>query len=116
MIFGAEGDVLVYRFLKQLVFGVLEQQPYPLAQRAAVSALLVDIFAVHQHAARGGGKQPVQVLRQGGFAAAGVADQRQQLAILDGKINILQRVGLEGAAGLVNMGQVFNLYRHFSTS
>ena len=52
------------------------------------------------------------MLRQGGFARAGVADEGQKIPPADGQRYIAKRGGLEGAAGLIGMGYMLQRYFH----
>ena len=71
---GAEGDVLVYRLLKQLVLRVLEHQPHLEADVPDLLRLRPDVLPMEQDLPRRRPQQAVQMLNQGGFAGAGVAD------------------------------------------
>ena len=41
-----ESDILIDRLFKELVFRILEDEPYALPQRAAVNVLAVEILAI----------------------------------------------------------------------
>ena len=71
---GAEGDVLVHRLLKQLVLRVLEHQPHLEADVPDLLRLRPDVLPMEQDLPRRRPQQAVQMLNQGGFAGAGVAD------------------------------------------
>ena len=71
---GAEGDVLVHRLLKQLVLWVLEHQPHLEADVPDLLRLRPDVLPMEQDLPRRRPQQAVQMLNQGGFAGAGVAD------------------------------------------
>ena len=71
---GTVGNVLVHRFLKQLVLRVLEHQPHLEADVPDLLRLRPDVLPMEQDLPRRRPQQAVQMLNQGGFAGAGVAD------------------------------------------
>ena len=64
----AEGDVLVYRLLKELILRVLEHQPHLKADLPDLLGLRPDILSLKEDLAGGGLQKAIQVLDQGGFA------------------------------------------------
>ena len=108
-VFGTEGHVGVHRFFKQLVLGVLEHQAYGEPGGPGHLLGLKNILAVDEDAARGGLQKAVEMLDQGGFSAAGVSDEADELALPGGKAHIVHRFFLEGGPDAVNVGQVLHL-------
>ena len=74
LISGAESDVLVHCFLKQLIFRVLEHQTHLEANLPDLLRLRPDILPPQQDLSCRWLEQTVQMLDQGGFAGAGMAD------------------------------------------
>ena len=70
---------------------------------------LPDIPALEEDAAGGRFEQPVEVLDEGGFARAGVADDAQVLPGVGGKVHVRQGGPLKGGPGAINMGEFFCL-------
>ena len=71
---GAKSDVLVYGLLEQLIFRILEHQAHLKAHIPDLFRLRPNIFSPQQHLAAGGLQQSVEMLDEGGFTGAGVAD------------------------------------------
>ena len=109
---GAEGDVPGHGLLKQLVFRILEYQPYLFAHLQQAYALLGQVQPIHHHAAGCGLDEPVQMLHQRGLAAARVAQKANELAVLDGQAHIVERHGGKGASGHVGVRKMLYLDGH----
>ena len=112
----AKAHVLFHGFLKELVFGVLEHQPHLAADLDEALALLPHVHAADEHVARLGADEGVQVGDERGFAAAGVADDADKVAVADGEGHVVERARLKGRARHVDMGQAPNFDRHSSTA
>ena len=113
-IFGAEGDVLGHRFLKQLILWILKHQPHLLPDAAAVGAGGVEVLAVDENLPAGGLQQTVEVLHQGGLARPGVSHHGNKFAVFNGQAHIADGRGLEGAALGIGMGHVLQFDGHKS--
>ena len=110
---GAEGDVLVYRLLKQLVLRVLEDQPHLEAGLPGALLGFPDVAPFKQDPAGGGLQQAVEVLDEGGFARAGVADDAQVLSAVGGEVHVHQGAPFERGTGRVDMTELFRLNDRF---
>ena len=73
-----------------------------------------DVFAIDQQAATGGFLQPVDQADQGRFARAGMADDAEHFAGLDGQVQRLQR-GNRAAADGIGFVQALEL-DHFAVN
>ncbi|MDT4879435.1 hypothetical protein FQZ97_1151110 [compost metagenome] len=62
-----------------------------LEHHGALGAGFVDLTAVEDDPAGGGLVQAGDDVQNGGFAAAGVADQGDELALVDAQVDVLQR-------------------------
>ena len=102
-ILGAEGDVLINRFFKQLVFGILKYQSHPEPALPGGGLIRPDVLSVQKNRAGGGAQQSVEMLHQGGFAGTGMADDSDKLSPLHRKGHILQRHMLKRGSGAVYM-------------
>ena len=67
-----------------------------------------DVLSVQVDMPLGGLQQAVEVLDQGGFAAAGMADDAQELARQDIQGHVLDGAALEGRSGAIGMCQVID--------
>ena len=67
------------------------QQRVILKDHGAIRTRLVDGLAIEEHHAAGGLRQARDDIEQSRFAAPGVPDQRDELPLLDRKIDILDR-------------------------
>ena len=103
----AVGDVLGAGLLKQLVLRVLHDQAHLEAERPQVSPLLPHILAVNQDAAGGGAVQAIEMADEGGFTAAGGADDADKVALLHAERYVIQRGGFVRHAGIVDVFQMF---------
>ena len=106
-VFGAEGDVLIHRLLKELVLRILEHQPHLAPHLPGALLALEDVRALKQHLSRGGLQQAVEVLDQGGFPRASAADDGQIFAGGGGKVHAVQGSVLKGRALAVGVGELF---------
>ena len=113
---GAEHHVPDDGLLEELVFGILKHQAHPASDVPERHALFAQAQAVHDDLAGGGGKQGVQVLDQGGFAAARVAYDAHELPVLYGEGHVLQGRRFKGRPGLVDMGYVLYFDGHRASS
>eukprot|EP01133_Synstelium_polycarpum_P020280 gene20280-biopygen16633 len=93
----AEADVLAHRHVRKQRI-VLEHH----AETAILRLQRVDALVIDEYAAARRGEQAGDAIERGGFAAAGGAEQSDELALADGKRHVLQRiVRTEGAAHAV---------------
>ena len=104
---GAVSDILGTGFLKKLVLGVLHDQPHQKPEGAQVGALGPQVLAIHQHPARNGAVEAVEMADQGGFAAAGGADDANEIPLFHREGDVLQRGGGIRHAGVVYILQMF---------
>ena len=74
---------------------------------------LPDIPALEEDAAGGGLEQPVEVLDEGGFARAGVADDAQVLPAVGGKVHVHQGPVFKGGTGGIDVAQALRLNDRF---
>ena len=74
LILRAEGDVLVYGFLKKLVFGVLEHHSYSETDLTDFLRLLPNVLAVEQNLSVGRANKAVERLHQRALSRARVTD------------------------------------------
>ena len=112
----AKAHVLFHGLLKELVFGILEHQPHLAADLDEALALFPHIHAADEYVARLRADEGVQMDDERGFAAAGVADDADKVAVADGEGNVVERARLKGRARHVDMGQAPNFNRHSSTA
>ena len=108
-VFGAKGDILIDGLLKELVLRVLKHQSHLEAGLAGALLALPDIPALEEDAAGGGLEQPVEVLDEGGFARAGVADDAQVLPAVGGKVHVHQGPVFKGGTGGIDVAQALRL-------
>ena len=101
---GAECHILIDRFGKQLVFGVLEYHADVAASAVCVFAVC-QIFAVPEHASFGGVCKAVQVLYQGGFTRPRMSCNGKEFAIVEGEADIAQGVALHFPSFLLSFGE-----------
>ena len=100
-----EGDVLQDGALLE-EREVLEDHPDALAHVAQLLALEArDVGAVDEHLARGGALEQVDVAHQGGLARTGLADDAEDVAVVDGEAHVVER-GEGTFLGLVHLGDV----------
>ena len=104
----AEGDILIHRLFKQLVFRVLEHKAHHKAEAADVLRLLPDVLATDIHLALRGPVDAVEMADQGAFAAPGRADDPHEAALLDGKADVVQRHGGVGHALAVDIAEMLH--------
>ena len=106
-VLGAEGDVLIHGLLKELVLRVLEHQAHLEPCHPGALGVGPDVLSLEEHLAGGGLEQAVEVLNEGGFARAGVANDAQVLPLVGGKVHIQQGGALKGCARRVGVGEMF---------
>ena len=104
----AVGDIFGAGFLKQLVLGVLHDEPDEEARGAQVCALGPQVLPVDEHAARRGAVEPVKMADERRFAAAGGADDAHKIAFFHRKGNVVQRGGGVRHAGVVDIAEMFS--------
>ena len=109
LISGAESDVLVHCFLKQLIFRILEHQTHLEADLPDLFRLRPDVLPPQQDLSCRWLEQTVQRLDQGGFAGAGMADDPQEFSLVHIKAHVLHGTALERRSGAIGMCQVFYL-------
>ncbi len=107
-VFRAEGHVLLHHAGHDLVVRVLEHHAHPAADVQQVF-LAAGVQAVHVNLAPGGQEDGVEVLGQGGFARAVVAQHRHKLPRPDGQGEVIQHRGGDPLPGGVAEGEVFGL-------
>ena len=105
-----EGDVLIHRLLKELILRVLEHQAHLVLHIPAAELALIDVLPAAADLAGAGGKQGVHMLNKGGLAGACMADDAHQLALGNGKVNILNGRHFKRSARAVNMAQLLHNY------
>lgn len=72
----------------------------------------VQRFALENHLARGRRVQPAQQVQQGALAGTRAADDRHHLALLHGKADIAQHIGVQ-IAFLIGLAQVVTLQQRW---
>ena len=90
LVFRAESDILRNGLLKKLIFRILENQADPLTQGTTIDMLTVQVLTVNQNLAGGGLEQAVEMLYEGRFTAAGMADDPDKFSVFDPERNIIQ--------------------------
>ena len=83
-----------------VVDGQPRQQRVVLEHHGAVRARLVDLAVLEEHAAGGRLEQPGDDVEQRGLAAAGVADDRDELALLDAQRDVVQHLVCVSSRGV----------------
>ena len=87
----AEGDVLIARFLKELVLRVLEHQTRQETEIPDLFRLGPEVAAINDDLAAGGFVQTVHVGDEGALAGAGGSDDAHEIALFHLKAHIVQR-------------------------
>ena len=108
-------DVAHLGALVQGGLGVLEDHLHLLDDLPVqcVGNFAVDLLALVEHLTAGGGQDAHDGPADGGLARAGLAHQTEGLALIDGKVCVLD--GLVGfAAGAVSHLEVFHLEQYFA--
>ena len=86
-----KGDVLIHRHGRDEA-EILEDDAHLTAQIGHLMAAQVgNVLAQHGHLALGGGLLPQDELQQGGFARAGMAQQKHELAFVHVEVDVFQR-------------------------
>ena len=98
------GDVLCHSFLEQLIFRILEHQSDAEAHLTDAGIFVPDVRTVQQYLTGGRAEQTVKVLNQRGFARAGVTDQTDKFAALDGKGDAVQCAAFKRGSRAVYVG------------
>ena len=112
MVPGTKSYVFIDGFRKQLVFRVLEYHTYPVPGSFGFWGLSRQVHSVHQHFPSHGMEQPVEMFRQGGFAAAGVADESHKFPFFQGKGHIIQGFLFQAGVGHIGIGDMVYLDGH----
>ena len=107
-VFGAEGHVLIDRLLEKLILRILEHQPHMEAHLTDLLGVGPDILPVQVDVAVRRLQKAVEVLDEGGFAAAGMADDAQKLAWQNVQRHILDGAALKGRSGAIGMCQMID--------
>ena len=107
-VFRAEGDVLIYRLLKELVLGILKDQPDLKAHVARGGLAAVNVLPVEEHGAGRRCEQPVEVLDERALAGARVADDAHELPGRDGEINIVDGDFFKRCPGTVGVPEMIH--------
>ena len=102
-VFGTERHILGNRFLEQLILRILKHQTDTLANLDHRNARRGNINIPDDDSACIRFKQTVQMLQQGRFARTGMPDYPQQFAVLNRKIDVLQRDLFGRKTLIVNM-------------
>ena len=96
-----------------LIFTVIGSYVASLLPSATMGNFAVDLLALVEHLTAGGGQDAHDGPADGGLARAGLAHQTEGLALIDGKVCVLD--GLVGfAAGAVSHLEVFHLEQYFA--
>ena len=98
-----KGDILVHGLLEKLVLRVLEHQSHPEPGLPGQLFVRPDVLPVQNHAAGGGLQKTVELLHQGGFSGAGVADDADKFPPMDAEGHVLQSLVLKGRANAVDI-------------
>ena len=106
-VLGAEGDVLIYCLLKELVLRVLEHQPHLKPSLFGDLGVGPDVHVLKEDRPRRRLEQGVQMLNQGGLSAAGVADDAQVLPGVGAEVHTVQRRVLKGRSSGVGVSKLF---------
>ena len=107
-VFRAEGDVLIHRLLKELVLGILKDEPDLKAHVARGGLAAVNVLPVEEHGARRRREQTVEVLDERALAGARVADDAHELSGGDGKVNIVDGDFFKRCPGTVDVPEVIH--------
>ena len=92
-VFKAEGDVLAHGHVRPQSVRLENQVEVALARGSEVSlGSVYDLLAVHEDGAVLRLLQTGYNAQRGGLAAAGRTEQRHEVAVLDGEVNVLQDV------------------------
>ena len=104
LVFGAAED-LGHGEVDVLVDRQPGQQAVVLEHHGAVGSGAVDLLVLEQHGAGRDLGQPGDQVEQRRLAAAGMADDRDEFALVDGQLDVLEHFGDMAAAGegLVDM-------------
>ena len=108
-VLGAEGDVQIGGLLKQLVLRILEHQAHPESGLPGELLIAPDIPAVQENLSGRGLQKAVEMLNQGGFSGACMADDPDKLSPVHGQIDVLNGITLEGRTGSISVRQVSSL-------
>ena len=84
------------------------QQGVVLEHHHAIGTRIGDLAAVHQDAALAGLGQARHQVEQGGFTAAGVADQGNKFTVFDLQINILNGNIVAAIGQSKTLGNIIN--------
>ena len=113
-VFRTKCNIFCHGFLKKLVLRILEDEADALTKPLAVHIFAVDIFTVDQDLTLGGLQKAVKVLHKGGFTAAGVTAQSDELSIFDAQIDMIKCFAFKGTALRINVGYLFQFDGHSS--
>ena len=100
-VFGAKSNILIHRFFKQLVFGILENKANPKTCLPGQLLVRPNILAIQQNRAGGRLQKAVQLLHQRRLTGTGMSDDADKFTPVYGKGNILQRLVLKRRADAV---------------
>ena len=106
----SEGDVLVYRLLKELILRVLEHESHLALDVAAGDLVLVYILSRAEYFARARREQRVQVLYEGGLSRSRMAYNSDELPMRYGKVYSVYGHLFKRSAGAVYMAQLLHFY------
>ena len=107
-VFRAEGNVFIHRLLKELVLGILKDEPDLKAHVARGLLAAVDILPVEEHGAGRRRDQTVEVLDERAFAGARVADDAHELSGGNVKMNIVDGDFFKRCPGAVDVPEVIH--------
>ena len=102
----AEGDVLIARFLKELVLRVLEHQTRQETEIPDLFRLGPEVAAINDDLAAGGFVQTVHVGDEGALAGAGGTDDAHKISLFHLKAHVIQRGDGIGHSRVIDITQV----------
>ena len=103
----AEGDVLIARFLKELVLRVLEHQTRQETEIPDLFRLGPEVAAINDDLAAGRFVQTVHVGDEGALAGAGGSDDAHEIALFHLKAHVVQCGDCVRHTGVVDIAQMF---------
>ena len=104
----SEGDVAVYRLLKELILRILEHDADLPLDVAAAEFVFVDVPAADEDLAGRGLQQGVEMLDKGGFARAGMSDDPHELPLRDREAYVLYGDFFKGSPRAVYVAQLLH--------
>ena len=101
---GSESNVLVHRFLKQLILRILKNQPHLETDGVGQFLAAPDILSLEENLTRGGTDQAVEMLDQGRLSRTRASNDAKGLPLINGQVHGIQGPLLKRGVGAVYMG------------